>query len=73
MKKLLLSLFSIGMLQICTAQKVVDTTVKFIPPVIKKNKPKSKKKEQIQFTPPTIVKDDTTTHIKKSKSGHKKN
>lgn len=73
MKKLLLSLFTIGMLQICMAQKAVDTSVKFIPPVIKKNKPVSKKKEQIKFTPPTIVKDDTTTSIKKSKPGHKKN
>ena len=59
MKKLLFSVFALGLANLCSAQTTVKKEeVKFTPPVIKKDKPVVKTASTTKFTPPVIVKDE---------------
>lgn len=54
MKKLILGIFAIGLMQSGTAQKKTKNAVKFTPPVIKKDQAVSN--DKVKFTPPVLKK-----------------
>ena len=58
MKKIVLGLFALGLVQFCSAQTTKKSAVKFTPPVIVKDTPTIKSNEKVKFTPPVIKKDE---------------
>jgi hypothetical protein len=81
MKKILCGFLALGMVNFCNAQTAIKKDeVKFTPPVIKKNKPKTKlastakftqpvikKNDEVKFNPPVIKKNKTAVKIEKVK------